>query len=32
MFLETFDVPYATAFMNINWWQEEYIEPKEEKE
>ena len=32
MFLETFGMPYATAFMNINWWQEEYIEPKEEKE
>lgn len=32
MFLETFGVPYATALMDINWWQEEYIEPKEEKE
>ena len=22
----------VTALMDINWWQEEYIEPKEEKE
>ena len=32
MFLETFGVPYATALMDVKWWKEEYIEPKEEKE
>lgn len=32
MFLETFGVPYETALMDVNWWKEEYIEPKEEKE
>lgn len=32
MFLEVFGVSYATALIDVKWWQEEYVEPYEEKE
>lgn len=32
MFLEVFGMQYVTALMDPNWWQQEYIEPYEEKE
>lgn len=32
MFLEVFGMQYATALMQPNWWQQEYVEPYKEKE
>ena len=32
MFLEVFGMQYATALMHPDWWQQEYVEPYEEKE
>ena len=32
MFLEVFGVSYATALIDVKWWQEEYIDPKESEE